>query len=72
MAMMAKSGGKGKEVLRSHSAQAVYDKKDKNKGVDRGGIGEGRPSSEQGVRPKNEKRRSFGFGGSKLKSSVEA
>lgn len=69
MAMMAKSGAKGKEPLagRSHSAQGAYDK-----GPAGAGQGEGRPSSEQGVRPKNVKRRSFGLGGSKLKSSVEA
>lgn len=62
MAMMAKSGGKGKEPLagRNHSAQGAYDRK------------EGRPSSEQGRTAKNEKRGNFGLGGSKLKSSVEA
>ena len=67
MAMMAKSGEKGKEAVRSHSAQGAYDK-----GHAGARKGEARPSSEQGLRPKNVKRRSFGLGGSKLKSSVEA
>ena len=74
MAMAAKQGAssKGKEPMRSHSSQSSYDA-GKGKGVSL--TGAGRPSSEQGTRPKNEKRRSFGvgsIGGSKLKSSVEA
>lgn len=69
MAMMAKGGAKEKRPLagRSCSAQGAYDK-----GAPGAGKGERRPSSEQGVRPKNVKRRSFGLGGSKPKSSVEA
>lgn len=69
MAMSAKAGamGKGKEPMRSHSAQSSYDAREKTE--------QERGNSAQGVRPRNEKRRSFGMGligGSKLKSSVEA
>lgn len=66
MAMAAKQGaGAKKEMVRSSSAQERYDKMEGK---------EDRPISEQAVRPKNEKRKSFGVGGggSKLKSSVEA